>query len=237
MSTVQNVNKIVKDGLLMYLDVANTKSYPGTGTNVTDLSQYKSDSLLSNGPTFSTDNLGGIVLDGIDDSIVCANSSIFPLLTSFSLSTFVKLNRNTGTQMMVGRSGGAGAFYAHNYYWAVINGYLYLSFRDGTGNYPNATSNVLLSTGTVYQLGLTYSPATSLSFYINGVQRNTFSSISITNQTPTSNAATFVAVGANYAEGKDYTQGTIYNAQIYNRVLSSTEILQNYNALKSRFGL
>ena len=61
--------RIVRDGLAFYLDAANTKSYPGSGTTWTDISGKGNDGTLTNGPTFSSDNLGSIVFDGSNDHI------------------------------------------------------------------------------------------------------------------------------------------------------------------------
>ena len=59
--------KIVTDGLVLYLDAANTRSYPGTGTTWTDLSRSSLPTPLYNGPTFNSTNGGSIIFDGIDD--------------------------------------------------------------------------------------------------------------------------------------------------------------------------
>ena len=61
--------RIVRDSLLLYLDAANTKSYPGSGTTWTDLSSKNNNPTLTNGPTFDSDNMGSIVLDGTNDIV------------------------------------------------------------------------------------------------------------------------------------------------------------------------
>ena len=65
-----NGPKIVNDGLVLYLDAANSKSYSGTGTTWTDLSGNLNNATLVNGPTYSSLNGGGIVLDATADVIV-----------------------------------------------------------------------------------------------------------------------------------------------------------------------
>jgi hypothetical protein len=57
--------KIIQDGLVLYLDAANTKSYPTTGTTWTDLSRSGNNGTLINGPTFNSGNGGSIVFDGV----------------------------------------------------------------------------------------------------------------------------------------------------------------------------
>ena len=66
--------KIVTDGLVLYLDAANTKSYPGTGTVWTDISRTNNNGTLTNGPTYTSTFGGSIVFDGTNDSVVSANT-------------------------------------------------------------------------------------------------------------------------------------------------------------------
>ena len=61
--------RIVTDGLVLCVDAANTKSYPGSGTTWTDISGKGHNGTLTNGPTFSSDNMGGIVFDGSNDAV------------------------------------------------------------------------------------------------------------------------------------------------------------------------
>jgi len=60
---------IVTDGLVLALDAANVKSYPGSGTTWRDLSGNDGNGTLTAGPTFSTDNGGVISFDGSDDAV------------------------------------------------------------------------------------------------------------------------------------------------------------------------
>jgi uncharacterized delta-60 repeat protein len=59
--------QISLNGLVLCLDAANSKSYPGSGTTWTDLSGNGNNGTLTNGPTFDSDNLGSLVFDGVDD--------------------------------------------------------------------------------------------------------------------------------------------------------------------------
>ena len=60
---------ISENGMVLYLDTSNTRSYPGSGTTWTDLSGNGNNFSLVNGPTFSSSNLGSIVFDGTDDNL------------------------------------------------------------------------------------------------------------------------------------------------------------------------
>ena len=80
---------IVEDGLVLYLDAGNEESYPGTGTTWKDLSGNGNDGTLTNGPTFSGDNTGGITFDGSNDYVDCGDIDI---TSSFTLSVWFKGN-------------------------------------------------------------------------------------------------------------------------------------------------
>ena len=58
------------DGLVLHLDAGNTRSYPGSGNTVYDLSGFGNTSALTNGPTYNSSNLGAFVLDGSNDYIL-----------------------------------------------------------------------------------------------------------------------------------------------------------------------
>ena len=69
MSTRYNPS-IVRDNLTLYVDAANTKSYSGSGTTWTDISSKNHDGTLTNGPTFSSDNLGYLLFDGTNWQVI-----------------------------------------------------------------------------------------------------------------------------------------------------------------------
>ena len=66
---------VIDNSLIVYLDSANPKSYIGSGSNFYDLSKTNNNATLFNGPTFTTENQGGIVTDGADDNIYILNNS------------------------------------------------------------------------------------------------------------------------------------------------------------------
>jgi len=64
---------IVEDGLVLCLDAANPKSYPGSGNTWTDLRGNGNDGTLVNGVGYDSANNGSMVFDGVDDSIQSSN--------------------------------------------------------------------------------------------------------------------------------------------------------------------
>jgi hypothetical protein len=89
--------RTITDGLVLCLDAANPKSYPGSGTIWTDLSGNGNNGTLVNGVGYNSGNLGSLVFDGVDDVInLSSSSSIQNLTTNFTISTIVRTNVSGG---------------------------------------------------------------------------------------------------------------------------------------------
>jgi hypothetical protein len=219
---------IVLDGLVLYLDAGITLSYPGNGTTWTDVNGLgpKNNGTLTNGPTYSG---GTIILDGIDDYISGSNlSTILNGATTFTFSVWIyptNLN-NSGT-------GGIG------YRTVVDTPGRQLSLWIGTkgqGQYyglGGSSSNYLTNfnwENNKWQM-ITMIANTSNSQII---KNNNIISQTISNGGSFNQQLTF---GNNPSSGGSFMQGNYGLIQMYNRVLSSSEIEQNYNATKSKYGL
>ncbi len=212
---------IVTDGLLVYLDAANTRSYSGTGITIRDLSGLGNTSELVNGPTYSSSNSGYFILDGTNDNInVNSTSNILPKTAYTKIAYFYVTSFSTSNNIVSGGVSGQHAF------WLAGSNKLY---GGHNGNWTTVTGNTTLSLNTWYFGAVSYSNSTGWKLYLNGREDGT-----------SVNTTTFIGnqeiiIGA-YGSGNNFT-GRISNVQIYNRVLSATEILQNYNASKKRYGL
>ena len=90
--------KISTDGLVLCLDAANTKSYPGSGTVWSDLSRGGNNGTLTNGPTFNSGNGGSIVFDGVNDYVDCGVSNI-SLPINITLISWIYQSTITGTEI------------------------------------------------------------------------------------------------------------------------------------------
>jgi hypothetical protein len=225
--------KIVTDGLVLYLDAANTKSYPGSGTAWSDISRGGNNGTLVNGPTFDSGNGGSIVFDGVDDRVNLSASPLIQNLTAnFTFQAFVKFTTSGGQYSIFTKGGTFGTG------WTVY-------LRQGPqfsligNNTSNVSSGLLAPTpaGGVavnnwYHITYTYNQSTVIS-YINGIQSTTSNYSQNFNSTGTT-----PYIGWDSTLGNpDYWPGNISNINLYNRALSAQEILQNYNATKTRFGL
>ena len=106
---------IITDGLVLYLDAANTKSYPGSGTTWRDLSKSQLNGTLTNGPTFNSANGGSIVFDGTNDYVdnigdlssfsFIQNTNIFSVSFWFKVDIINTENRLMGNTITTAEKG------------------------------------------------------------------------------------------------------------------------------------
>ena len=224
---------IVQSGLVLYLDAANTRSYPRSGTTWTDLSRSDYTGTLINGPTFDSTNGGSILFDGSNDLVEITNSTS---LTSFTISMWFKM---TGP----GSTGGASNT-IYNSLFGINSGLrrILVSTSANTGtegvilvqmggsNYFSSSSTATV-TNRWNNVVYTWQANTAI-IYINGIAETPQTNSSVT--FPAAN----LFLGAYSNPVVAYAmKGNIAQTSIYNRVLSATEILQNYNTIKTRFGL
>jgi hypothetical protein len=235
---------IVTSGLTLNLDAGFTPSYPRTNTTWYNVSLGGNNGTLTNGPTYSSTNGGSIVFDGVDD--YCdVPIGLLTTSNSFTVEFIAKFTDNVYS--MTGGMSTYGACYP--YFYGGIAG-----FEGYAGVYTRASNispytgfgsfGIIFQSGPQYSVGVnnisinvpyiitsTYSP-TTIALYING-------SLSIS--ASTGNSPAFDTNGLRLGSGNrsfnGFFNGTIYSYKQYNRVLSSVEILQNYNAQKSRYGL
>ena len=218
--------KIVTDGLVLYLDAANTRSYPGTGTTWSDLSRGGNNGTLTNGPTFNSGNGGSIVFDGSNDYVKPPASTTLQL-TDFTLSSWIKINTQNANQFIIDTSTNASFGYGYSYRITTDNKIRFWAY-DANNNLNSTTT---ISPNIWYNILVTYNNTSKLqSIYINGVF-----DISNTHTNPfVVSTVTNLQIGGSSILG-GYLNGNISQTSIYNRALSSTEIRQNYNATKTRF--
>lgn len=218
--------KIVTNGLVLALDAGNRFSYVSGSTTWTDITNNGNDGTLVNGPTFNTGSGGSIVFDGVDDYI----DTTFKASTSigngnpFTISAIFKTS-NLAQQMLIGCPD------TPRFYIEVFNRSGVLVNHWGIGNNNNSsTSTAVINLNQVYNYVATYDGNVAKG-YLNGVLTDTDT---IGSQSYNTN---FLQVGK-YTTGLPlYLSGSIYTTQIYNRALTAQEVLQNYNATKTRFGL
>ena len=212
---------IVTDGLQVFLDAGNTRSYIGSGNTAYDLSGSGNTSALTNGPTFNSSNLGAFVLDGSNDYIlVNLQANILSKTAYTKIAYFYVTSFSTSNNIISGGFSGQHAFWLQG---------LQKLYAGHNGNWSTVTGNTTLSLNTWYFGAVTYSNSTGWKLYLNGREDGT----SVDTITFTGNQE--ISIGS-YNTGNNFT-GRIASIQVYNRVLSASEIVQNYNATKRRYGL
>jgi len=217
---------IVTSGLTLNLDAGFTPSYRRSGTTWTDLSFSGNNGVLTNGPTFSFSGSGSIVFDGVDDYVNIPTS-----ITMGSQNTvigFIKLSgTNSDTVVFCPEANGIDN-------WLGIQSnriLLYATEISDVNNFAiQGITNLDTSDSIWYQIVSTINNNVA-TIYLNGVQENTVTK-NFTIGSWTSNANLGRRGGFSQTR---YFKGSISSVQVYNRVLSPTEIVQNYQAQFPRF--
>jgi|APGre2960657404_1045060.scaffolds.fasta_scaffold57491_1 hypothetical protein len=221
--------KIVTDGLILYLDAANPRSYTSGSTSWVDLSRGGNNGTLVNGPTFSSAHGGSIVFDGTNDYVDLGGSLNLKPTTSITVSTWIRFNAMVANVRALSDWHQNGATDRWIFYITDSNT---IQWYLLTNSFASAVpfSPVLLNTW--YNFTGVYDGISQI-FYVNGVFHNSTSKTGTMN---TSNTSQPVRLGGQVSAG-GYHNGNISTTLIYNRALTATEVLQNYNATKTRFGL
>jgi hypothetical protein len=228
----------VTSGLVLELDAGNIKSYQSGSTTWFDKSGNANNGTLVNGPTFNTGSLGSIVFDGVDDYCTLGNvtSLNFNRLDPYTFSVFFKSTNVNPAAVLLGKMDNS---LTQGYTVYQLNGRIYTDLGNfsGTANALAVYTSAVLSNNIIYNIAVTYDGSSStsgLKIYLNSVIQSTnvqYNSLT-TNFT---NTAPFYIAGR-YPSAYPFP-GSIYTTQVYNRALSADEVLQNYNATKTRFGL
>ena len=247
MGAVEGGPNVIYNGLVLYLDAANTKSYVSGSTTWTDLSRRNINGTLTNGPVFSSGSGGNIIFDGTNDYISLLSSGL-NVGVYFTLQTWVNIGRFGG-----GPAWNRASIVTNSYPYATNQGFWVCCTSQGVGTAPtsgyerffisigadqyvatSSTGSLTNYVGKWVNLAVRVSGSTAIKLYINGVeplydyQTNGPSSIGYSTGP--------FALGSRNNQF-EFTSASIAQFSMYNTALSATEILQNYNSTKTRFGL
>ena len=232
---------IITDGLILHLDAANVKSYPGAGTAWNDLSGNNNHGELVNGPTYDSANRGSIVFDGVDDKVTFGSPNITSSCTvnqwiqplSGSLTTMRTIEYvavNSATAVLYSQLIKISNIWYHQ---TLVSGYQ-AGYAEEMNKYFQSNVTQFVQNNTPYNFTFTWERTpgvnSTLKTYLNGVFRE--------QQVNTNNywANTASLATGTYKISNTY-RGNIATTSFYNKVITSEEVLQNYNATKARFGL
>jgi len=222
-------------GLTLNLDAGNYASYPTTGTKWVDISGNYNNTTLINNPVWSNTSGGTITFDGSDDFATITRTNSISPTTAISQESWVNFNSSSDTQVIIGMQLGDSS---NNSYALWYQGGQFSGEVGANGNFDNIGYTWTPTVGTWYHLSHTYD-GTIQRLYINGVQVQTKNTSGLINYNVNN---TKLVIGGDYNSGYDggltaRMNGKISIVRIYDRALSASEITQNYNSLKGRFGL
>lgn len=216
---------IVSSGLQLYLDAGKASSYPGSGTAWTDLSGNGRNGTLTNGPAYSATNGGSIVFDGSNDFVQCSGS-----LTA-TAATFVIWIRRNGPQddfdgIMYSRSATATGIS----FFGTTNKISY-TWNNAVNTYT-WDSGLLIPDLTWCMVAVSVTSTTAKAYLCQS------GGITSATNTVSHTSATLddIKIGQDDLGGR-YFNGNIAIAQLYNIALSAEQILQNFQADRTRFGI
>jgi hypothetical protein len=227
--------RIVTNGLVLNLDVGRQNSYNG-GTTWTDLSGRGNTGALVNTPTYSSANGGSFNFNGTNTYITLGTPTSLNITSSITVSSWVNVTSfptsgNVGTIYEKGFDG----IYEQTFFRFTIST-LSFGLYSTSGNITYSadyTFGSSILTNNWYNVVGQYD-GTALKIYLNGnlVSQFSYNLSLFSSSSPVSIGAAFIS-----SSYQRFFNGKISTTQVYNRALSAAEISQNYNALKSRYGL
>jgi len=241
---------IIEDGLVLALDAADRNSYPGSGTTWTDLSGNGNNGTLVNGVGYDSGNGGALSFDGSNDYI---NTSLtYQNNNDYTISCWI----NTSVTQRCGLIGFRRAYTATDWWQTQIyitgdnlagtsGNFLKLDdFNFNAGGSPEfpAQRSIFLNTESIttgtWKNIVVSSDSVGARLYINAELK------AQENSTPSPtrfDAATFtIGAASNYPSGLlagYYYNGKMSNAKFYSKALTASEIQQNFNMLRGRYGI
>ena len=205
----------VSDGLVFQLDAANLRSYSGTGLTANGLVSGIGGTLV-NGVGFSSINGGSFIFDGTNDYIELGTS--IQNYSVFTTSFWINFNFFDGSHRSpLGDDSGQ-----FSYHILFLSGSIYLGFP---ASYVGITHNNI-SINTWYNFVVTKNSSHSVSFYQNSLLLGT-------DFVEAGKLASINKIGRGYV----YDNAKISNVSFYNRPLSATEVMQNFNAMRERYNI
>jgi hypothetical protein len=232
--------KIVKNGLVLALDAANPKSYPGTGTTWFDISGNGNNGTMTS-VSYDSANNGSLLFNDANDNILIPHTANLNFSSTFTVSTWIKVN-SFNTSSIYNVISKKPSYNSTQKGWSCqydyrTTGVLQFRNNDGTTLNDNTPTSSINNTSILNQTSDWVNSVwvisfNTISFYLNSVLKSS-SSVN-TNTDTTSNIYIGKTVGS---DGDPSLLMNLSTVTLYNRLLSAEEIKQNFNALRGRYGL
>ena len=227
MATLYNP-RIVTDGLVLCLDAANAKSYPGSGTTWYDLSGNGNNGTLVNGPTFNSDNNGFLGFDFTNDVVEISDANSLSFIDNiFTFNFWVNFNAVNVTQGVIGKRGWeysihtTGSNILYFYCWNTSGSIVYvLSSTIEENKWYNFVFTADGTTSYLYRNGL---------FIGSGAKSG--------NNMGNTTAILTVGRGGQSSTGNAFLNGKISSVMFYSSFFNLQEVQQNFQALRGRYGI
>jgi len=228
MSTVQGGPRrsiVVVDGLVSYLDAGLQTSNYNLGSNIwTDISGYGRNGTLVNGTTFDSSNGGSVSFDGIDDYVTIPTTGL--VTDVITTDIWFKTNSTKIYQGIIGSN------ITEKYEWILKAG-KHIETSLSSNNYSEW--QFIITANTWVNIVVVATSGTQWKMYRNGVDLGV-ANIDV-GRVVNGAGVTSVQLGRVRNNSSFSYSGLIGSSRIYNRALSAAEVLQNFNATKTRFGL
>ena len=239
MGTTYHNKPIVTDGLVFYVDPANKLSYPGSGNNCFNLVNLShTGSLLGDTTTIKNPTTFVFDHDNDDDKISFQIPSTLNLTTAVTLEAWINQEQLPNSSHADGViSVGNGSSNSGNYEFSTLsNKSIYFRLNTGNGVKFYNPTDITIDLDEWYHIVCTFDTSTTMEVYINSVRVGTGSTTAQSQTITTNNSIFYIGQRHVHSSGNNSTFGGFISAcKIYNRALSASEVLQNYNALKNRF--
>jgi hypothetical protein len=223
---------IVRDGLVLHLDAANSRSYTGTGTTWSDLSGNEYNSVLTNTPTYSTSQNGYFILDGVNDYIATPYNMTNKINVTFTAWIKV-LSYPIGKNDIIfdQTTGAVGCLFM-----ILPTGYLQGAAYNSSGSAIGNISSLQIPLNQWKMISVSFENQ-KINYYMNLdnafiIPINTIDVIKADN-TNTMRIGTTVDGNTAY----ENLNAHISDIRVYEKVLTETEIKQNFEALRGRYGI
>lgn len=215
---------ITTENLVLSLDAS---VYPGSGTLFKDISANNKSATLINTPTYDTNNKGSFFFDGVNSYISLTQSS-YNITDGYTVSLWIKRNGGTGVFLYIGTTGTTGMYFESYFARDLVTWFFGPSGAQSL-SWPNQPLSATSWTNVVATIEVS---TKTINRYRNGV-------LFSTNPTTLTNSINLPSSSGTWRI-RNNTQnwsGYVSSVQLYNKILSSNDILQNYNALKGRYAL
>jgi hypothetical protein len=223
--------EIVTSNLVLWYDPSNSVSYPGSGSTITNLASTSLNGTMSNitytSPYFS--------YNGSSSQINIADNALLePGTGDWTMEAWVYLSSSSGSKVVLGKFDPGGLSADVSYSIRIQGAGIYSQIGNGSTVVDTPLYTLPLNTWTHVTYVWKNVATNSLEAYINGVSvgsvSHSFSSIL--------NTSANLYIGSyNGGEYSQYMNGRIGITRLYSAALTSAQVLQNYNADKSKYGL